>query len=69
MKATFTRISAWRSTRFESKARARTAGRACLVLPETLTHIRAGVAAFKARGDRPVLPGLLEDELFRVSFE
>jgi hypothetical protein len=27
------------------------------------------MAAFKARTDRPVLPGLLEDELFRVPFE
>jgi hypothetical protein len=27
------------------------------------------MAAFKARADRPALPGLLEDELFRVPFE
>jgi len=27
------------------------------------------MAAFKAKADQPVLPGLLEDELFRVPFE
>jgi hypothetical protein len=27
------------------------------------------MAAFKARADRPVVPGLLENELFRVPFE
>ena len=27
------------------------------------------MAAFKARADRTALPGLLEDELFRVPFE
>jgi hypothetical protein len=27
------------------------------------------MAAFKARANRPMLPGLLEDELFRVPFE
>ena len=68
MNATFTRISAWRSTRFESKARANRWSSVSRAARDTGAH-RAGVAAFKARGDRPVLPGLLEDELFRVSFE